>query len=74
MKVSIVVPVYNSALMLKELTQRINKTISNLGICSRQKGKFNNENSESFQNRVYLNEQETNPCKINILKKDNLYS
>ena len=27
MKVSIVVPVYNSALMLKELTQRINKTI-----------------------------------------------
>ena len=30
MKVSIIVPVYNSSSMLEELTQRINKTMSNL--------------------------------------------
>ena len=30
MKISIIVPVYNSASMLEELTQRINKTLSNL--------------------------------------------
>ena len=30
MKISIIVPVYNSSSMLEELTQRINKTLSNL--------------------------------------------
>ena len=32
MKVSIVVPVYNSALMLKELAQRINKTMETINL------------------------------------------
>ena len=32
MKVSIVVPVYNSALMLKELAQRINKTMETIDL------------------------------------------
>ena len=32
MKVSIVVPVSNSALMLKELTQRINKTMDSIDL------------------------------------------
>ena len=30
MKVSIIVPVYNSSSMLEELTQRVNKTMSSL--------------------------------------------